>query len=325
MRIRELIRYSKLLLKGRRARTVMILMLPLGAELLFRFAEAAIYSLLLYFGEMSPISLFTGESRIQLAAALLCALFRLAVTAPLIYAASFRLCEICCEAPRKRITPIPRVLMNRRCFKRSLAAALWSRFFSFIALIPAIFFGLTTYSLITDDLDTKGVFMAVHAFSLTVASVILWISLKISLAALPYLLVKFPQKGVFRTAVYALRLMSGRKAAVLRLAAVYFFPMLTVIGIPFAYTGFMTSFYLSIEIFIKEDEYLEGNKADGRIGQADVPASLPLRKKRRFSPAADTTEASGKRNNAKRSAASQHRHGFLRRRNNTEDYGRKLS
>ena len=62
MKIRELIRYSGRLLEGRRARTMMICLLPAAAELFFRFAEAAVFSLLLYFGGSMPIELFSGSS-----------------------------------------------------------------------------------------------------------------------------------------------------------------------------------------------------------------------------------------------------------------------
>ena len=65
MKIRELIRFSRGLLMGRRARTMMICILPLGAELFFRFAEAAVYSMLLYFGNIEPIRLFGGSNPVQ--------------------------------------------------------------------------------------------------------------------------------------------------------------------------------------------------------------------------------------------------------------------
>ena len=69
MKVRELIRFSRQLLKCRFARTMMICLLPLGTEMFFRCAEAAVYCILLYFGEYDPIGLFSGRSRVQLSVA----------------------------------------------------------------------------------------------------------------------------------------------------------------------------------------------------------------------------------------------------------------
>ena len=83
MKIRELIRYSGRLLEGRRARTMMICLLPAAAELFFRFAEAAVFSLLLYFGGSMPIELFSGSSAVQLSVTGVCTLLRWLTAAPL--------------------------------------------------------------------------------------------------------------------------------------------------------------------------------------------------------------------------------------------------
>ena len=66
MKIRELTAFSKKLLKNKKASTMMICLLPLAAELFFRFAEAAVFSLLLYFGEMPPIALSVEKARYSL-------------------------------------------------------------------------------------------------------------------------------------------------------------------------------------------------------------------------------------------------------------------
>lgn len=286
MKLRELIQYTKHLLKGRRTKTSLICLLPLGAELFFRSAEACVYSLLLYFGEISPIMLFSGNSTVQLAFTSLCTLLRWIVTAPLINAAAFRLCGICGNAD-KGDTPLSEIMLNRRFFRRSLSALLWTKIVGLITLIPAVFFGVTAYSLLISSHSAKELFMTAHAIVLTVVSIVMWLSLKLSLMAVPFLLVQFPKKSVFRVVRESIGFMSGRKSALVKLMAVYLPPMLTVAALPFLLPELMTAFSLSIDIYIKEDEYLERNKTDCGIRQAPDSAKLPHRKKRRFKAAAD--------------------------------------
>ena len=292
MRARELIRYSRGFLKGRRSATAAICVFPLFAELFFRFAEAAVYSLLLYFGEMQPVALFRAESRMQLAVVLLCTIFRWITVYPLGYAAAFRLCDICTDDCKRRKVPFSRVLMNRRSYKRSLAAALWSKLVGCAALLPAVFFGVTAYSLINSSLDANGVFMAVHAIVLTAVSAAIWISCRLSLSAVPYLLVKFPKKSPLRTVLYSLRSMRGRRGVIVRIGAMCLPLGLTVVGIPAAVTRFKAAYALAIDIFIREDEYaarkqkeeaaVERDKTDSGYAGASAAEKLSHRKKRRL-------------------------------------------
>ena len=112
-------------------------------------------------------------------------------------------------------------------------------------------------------------FMAVNAVVLTAVSLIFWISLKLSFSAVPFLLVRYPEKSALRNVLYSIKFMSGRKNVLLRLAMAYLLPAATVIGLPFAVTGIMTAFSLSIDIFTREDEYREGITADGGYRQAN--------------------------------------------------------
>lgn len=286
MRIRELICYSRRLLKGRRIRTMMICIMPAAASVFFRTAEACIYSLLLYFGDMKPIELFSGENRVQLAIAVFFTIMRWTVCAPLVYGAAYRLCEISGEKqpPYARFSNI---LLSRRCYKRSLAAKLWIKFFSLAALVPVIFFGMTAYSLFTTSRTAGELFMTAHAIVLTVVSAVIWLMLKLSLAAVPLFLVKFPKMSVFRVVIGSLRFMKGRRSILLRLLAVYTPLMLTVAAIPFILPEMLTAYSLSIDIYIKEEEYLEGNSAFGRRGKASDASKLSSRAERRLKAAAD--------------------------------------
>ena len=287
MKIRELIRFSRGLLRGRRARTMMICILPLGAELFFRFAEAAVYSLLLYFGEIEPIRLFGGSSPIQLGVTSASMLLRLLTTAPLMYAAAYRLYGMTSELPQKRCEAFSRILLRKCTFKRSISAALWTKAAGLLALAPAVFFGTAAYGLIGEKLSPREAFLAANAIFLTAVSVVSWLSLKLSFTAIPYLLVRFPKLTAFRAMIFSVGFMKGRKNVLLRLLAVYLPQMLTIAGLPYALTKLMTAFSLSIDIFIKEDEYLEADRAYGRRRKSHNSGKIPFGKKRRIKAAAD--------------------------------------
>ena len=287
MKIRELIRFSRGLLMGRRARTMMICILPLGAELFFRFAEAAVYSMLLYFGNIEPIRLFGGSSPVQLGVTAASTLLRLLTTAPLMYAAAYRLYGMTSELPQKRCEAFSRILLRKCTFKRSISAALWTKAVGLLALAPAVFFGTAAYGLTGEKLSPREAFLAANALFLTGVSVILWLSLKLSFAAVPYILVRFPKMTAFRAMVFSVGFMRGRKSVLLRLLAVYLPQMLTIAGLPYALTKLMTAFSLSIDIFIKEDEYLEADRAYGRRRKSHNSGKIPFGKKRRIKAAAD--------------------------------------
>lgn len=287
MKIRELIRFSRGLLRGRRARTMMICILPLGAELFFRFAEAAVFCMLLYFGEMQPIKLFGGNNPIQLFVTAASTLLRLVTAAPLMYAAAYKLCGMTSEAPQKRRESFSRILLRKCTFKRSISAALWTKAASLLALTPAVFFGTAAYGLMGERLAPREAFLAANAIFLTGVSVVLWLSLKLSFTAVPYLLVRFPKLTAFRAMIFSVGFMKGRKSVPLRLLAVYLPQMLTIVGLPYGLTKLMTAFSLSIDIFIKEDEYLEADRAYGRRRRSHNSGKIPFRKKRRIKTAAD--------------------------------------
>lgn len=280
MKIREIIRYTKKLLRGRRVRTCLICFLPLCSELFFRSAEAAVYCLLLYFGEIPPLSLFGTDSPIQPAASLIFTLLRWIVTAPLGYAAAFRLSEICSESPK--ITRFSEILISRTAFRRSLGALLWTKLFSLVALVPAVFFGISAYSMFHGTLGTNGIFNAVSLIVMTIVSICAWLSLKISFTAVPFLMVRTPQKSALKAVLHSIKFMSGRKRIIFRLVTVYILPAVSVVGLPFAVTRFMTAFTLCTDIFNREDEYNKRINTKSRTRKSRHAPELSHRKKRRF-------------------------------------------
>ena len=287
MSVRELIRYSNRLLRGRRAVTALICFMPVAAELFFRAVEACFYSILLYFGNIRPLGLFTGTEPLQTAITAGFTLLRWTVVAPLTYVSAHRLCEIAAEKS-PLLTPLTDVLTGRSCVRRSLAAFLWTKLISLAALVPAAFFGAAAYRLFTERSGTaSGLFITLHAVTLTVISVFMWLSLRISLTAVPYLLVRCPEKNTLRATFSALRLMRGRKMVAVRLFLAYIPAMLGVVTVPYAIAGLRTAFALSIDIFIKEEEYREGTETDSRRRPSDNAPELPVRTEGRFKASPD--------------------------------------
>lgn len=289
MRIRELTGFSRSLLKGRRFRTAMVCILPIASGLFFRTAEACVYSLMLYFGEMKPIELFSGRNRAQLAIAVFFTIARWTVSAPLVYGAAFRLCAITSEKgkPQRRFSDI---ILSRRCFRRSLAAQLWVKLFSAAALLPTIFFGTTAYSLFVTGRTAGELFMTAHAIVLTVVSAFMWLTVRLSLGAVPLFLVKFPKMSVFRVIIGTLCFMKGRRRTLMRLLAAYTPLLLSVAAVPYILPEIMTAYSLCIDIYIKEEEYLAGNSFFGRGRKSSDSSELSPRTKRRFPKTSDKAQ-----------------------------------
>ena len=286
MSIRELVRFSRKLLKGRRTVTALVCILPLAAEVSFRLAEACFYSLMLYFGGAPPMELFTSTDPLQLSVTAGAAAARWLAAAPLTYMAAQRLCELCDES-RSRFTPLTDILVSRRCVRRSLAALLWTKCAEVLLLAPAAFFGITAYSLFISSRDAGGMFMTVHAMSLTAVSLGVWLSAKLTFAAVPYLLAEFPDMSAFRAVLFSVKFMRGRKNILLRLIVLYLPAMLPVVTIPFVLPELKTAFALTIHIGVKEEEYLEGAEIHRHRRRTNAAAKLSAEQKRRFKAAPD--------------------------------------
>lgn len=290
MKIRKLICYSDSLLKGRRMKALLVSLMPVSAELLFRFAEAALYSLLLYFGGISPLGLFTGESVLQQLAALLCTVWRWLTVSPLIYASAYWFSGLSGERDKSSLSEL---ILSRKVFRRSLAALLWTKLAGLLALVPVFLFGGAAYLLASEGEGSIHVLMAVHASVLTAISVFLWLRVKLTMLAVPFLMVHYSDSSAFAAVRSSFRFMRGRRGVLFRLLLIYLLPMLTVVGIPFLLPGLFSAAAVLVDISVKEDEYLERNKADSRVGQAADAPKLPSRKKRRLSQAPDKAQTAG--------------------------------
>lgn len=311
MKICELIPFVRKMLKGRNMAVMGICMLPLIGELFFRFAEAAVYSLLLYFGELPPIALFSGEEPLQLAVALLSFLLRLTLVPPLTYGAAARLMGLCTDS---ETAPIGEVLISRRNYRRSVTAALITKLLGTAALLPAAFFGWNAYRLLASGHSAGELFLTVHAFVLTAVSVGAWLSLRISLSALPLLMAACPEVGVIRLTFRAFRITSGRRTVLLKLAAAYLPMSAAVISLPFVLTRIWAAWALCISISLKEEEYNEGNKAESKYGKTGPAPEFSDEAAGHFPAAADKAQTAGWRYHQKRRDRPQRGPGLRRRR-----------
>ena len=225
MKIWELMAYSRKKIKGRRLELLLVCLLPIGAMLLFRLAEAALYSLLLYFGAVRPAGLFTGENTEQLVIAAVFAVLRWTAAAPLVCAAAAVLADAADERPKG--VSMAGLLVDGTFLRRSIVSFAAGRLICFLLLIPAAVSGKFAFELIASAL----------------------------LTAVPFLLTAHPEKSAVGIVFMAFRFMRGRKRFPAMLAAVYALPVLTVVGIPFVLPELSAGFAAGISIFLKEDEY----------------------------------------------------------------------
>lgn len=296
MKLRELTAYSDKLLKGKRMRALLVCLMLSGTELFFRLAEAAVYSVILYFSGMKPVGLFTGENLVQQAIALICTVLRCLTTAPLIYAAAYWFTELCSESHKRRKSSVTRIILNRKIYGRSLAALVFSKAAGFVFLIPAALFGKTAYALVSAgiaDSEELHLFMSVHAAVLTILSLGLWLWAKLAMLAVPFLMIRFPGRSVFRAFRDSFSFMKDRRSTLLKIFMRYIPPMALIVTIPFLLPKLFAAVSLFISISLREDEYLEGNKIHSDVGKTGHTAKLPAWRKRRFTAAADKAQAAG--------------------------------
>lgn len=289
MKSKEVIRYSKNLLRGKRMATMLVCFLPLSAELFFRFAEATVYSMVLYLGDVNPLSLFSGENPVQVITAVSGGVMRWLVCSPLVYACCYRLCEICCENRRYSFTPLSDIILDGKNFRRSLAVSLWTKIIGLVSLVPSAFFGVSAYVLITDGTGTDDFFLAVHAVVLAVVSLFMWVNVRIAMLAVPFLMAHYPHKSVLRLVFRSFKFMHGRYSHMIKIFSSYIIHAVTLILIPYAVAEAMTAFALSISIFVREDEYAERIKNNRKLAENNHSAKLPYRRKRLFKAFADKT------------------------------------
>lgn len=296
MKLGKLTGYSVKLLKGNRMSALLVCLMFTGTELFFRLAEAALYSIILYVSGMEPAGLFTGASPVQQLVVLICTALRYLTTAPLIYACAYWFLQLCSEEKKRKRVSLSKVILNIKIYKRSLAALLFSKAVGFLFIIPSVFFGSFAYSIISAGIENTENFhllMAVHAFVMMIVSLGLWFWAKLAMLAVPYLMIRFPQRSAFCCIRNSFSFMKGRRATVLKIIVLYVPQMLLIVTIPVVLPKLFSAVSLCISIGLKEDEYLERNKINSGVGQAGYTAKFSAWAKRRLPPSADKAQTAG--------------------------------
>ncbi len=291
MKIRQLTGFTSQLLKGRQTMAFLVCAMPLGASLLFRFAETTVYSLFLYYTGMKPVGLFLGYSIFQQMISLVFAIVRVVAVSPLVYFTAMWLARLCDDRCSRK-SANARTLLSPGVFSRSFCGALLSRLIALAALIPAVTFGYFAFRQISDAVNGYRDFnliMTVHALSLTIFSLYMWLKIKLTLTAVPFLLVRLPKLSVARVIRYCFVFMKNRRTALIKIFLSYIPLMLPVVTAPIAVTRLFTAISLYFTISLREDEYLEKNRIYSNIGKADDSPVLPSGTKRRLKKATDQT------------------------------------
>ena len=222
-------------------------------ELFFRIAEASVYSLLLYFSDMSPAELFKGREPSLLTVSVICMIFRTLTVPPLTCAAAFRLTELCCG--NEGVTPLWEKLTDTCFLFRSVLAGIFCRLISMLFFIPVLLSCSLLLSLISKGGGENELFAIFQTAVLTVLTLILWADIKLTLSSVPFLLAVRPYKSTLNTVFHSFRFMRGRKVHFMLLLGIYAAPILSVIGLPFVLPDLMTAFVISISVFDQEDQY----------------------------------------------------------------------
>ena len=253
MSVLELLGYTRKRIRGRRTELLLICLPPIAGILFFRLAETSFFSLLLYFEAMSPAELFTGGYFGQLIIVVLLTLLRWGIVAPLTCVSAVKLRGMVTDG--SDLISASELLLNGSFVRRSIKAYVIGRAVSFSALIPASLSGVYIYFLLSDGGSENELFVAANMSVLAVLSVVFWLSIRLSMVSVPFILAEYPKRSPLSCVFMAFGFMRGRKRLLIALSALYSLPILTVIGIPFFLPELWAAFATGISIFIKEDEY----------------------------------------------------------------------
>lgn len=252
MKTRELTAYTRKLIKGRRREILLICLLPMGTEILLRTAEAALYCLMLYFGNIKSVELFTGENTEQAVIAALFFLLRIFVMPPLWCGLAARLMMFA-EGKQESLT-FSDMLLSGKFIVRSVSAGIFVRIISAALLLPCVFSAVYGFGILSDGADDREIFIAVGLFSLSIFLGIFWAIVRIGLTAVPFLLHKYSGISAFRVVLRSLAFMNGRRKLPFLLAVMYLPLVLTVFAAPYFIPEWAAAYGVGVSIFFKEDE-----------------------------------------------------------------------
>lgn len=250
MKIREIVRYSKRLIKNRRTGVMLICLLPVTVGLLFNFMETSVFSMILYFSDRKPVEIIRDRGLLISAISVTILLMKWIFTAPLKYARAVRLNEICCET-RKIYTPVSVILTNSKAVGRSIASEILTKIVSLLAISPAV----VTIILAVRSFSDENLSGCIHLLALSFLLILFWLSVKLTMTCVPFLLARDRSKNALSTVFRAFRFTKGRKSLLLRLVIFYTLPSVFLLPLLWTFPEFMSAYALSMSIFFRQDEY----------------------------------------------------------------------
>lgn len=262
MKTFELIGYSRRKIKHRRREVLLVCLPPIFADIFFRLAETALYSVLLYLGAFTPQELFTGRSMEQLVIAVVFTFMRWIITAPLWCCTAVRLLEFAGDKEKKSL--FSEMLLNGRFIRRSFSSFFMRKLISTAVLLPSVAAGIYTASLLSSSADSRQLFYASNTGALCAVLFLFWISVNISMSAVPFLLAEYPEKSGIGAVFMSFRFMKGRKKMLVGAGLIFLIPLITVIAIPFVIPETASVYAVGISIFFKEDEYARSVQPERR-------------------------------------------------------------
>lgn len=273
MKLNQIKEYSGKALKGRRAEAFMISICIPAVTVFFRLAELCISSVVLYFGELTPMELFYGSEIWWTLSDFLFTILKiimLSAVIPSVIKYFSGILEI--NLPEKK---------DIKLFRKNLIANLIIKAISLIFLIPVILFGYISARLIING-NGNSVFLTVHTLTLMLISVFIWAWAITGITALPFLIYRNPEKEIFRIITVSFRIMKNSRRGLLKIILFYTLWCLIPFAFIYALPEFFSSVTLYINICIKEAEYIGGKSLYCRNSESLNASEISDRKKRRI-------------------------------------------
>lgn len=278
MKLRQIREYSKESLKGIRTEAFMMSLYIPAIVIFFRLFEICISSIVLYFGGFTPVELFSGTPLLWIIFDLICIFLKIIMLSAAIPTTVKKFSEILrTELPEQKYFNL---------FKKNFFSLIIIKIISVLSLMPAVLAGFLCIKLIIIE---KGnfLFLSVHMITIMIISLFLWIWIMLGISALPFLISKHFETGIFRLVFISFKIMKKSRYGLLKIILFYFFYIIIPFGFIRALPEFFTSLTLYINICIKEAEYIGGENLYIRKRKSHNSSKISYRKKRSIKAAAD--------------------------------------
>lgn len=273
MKLYQIKEYSGKALKDRRTEAFMMSLCIPAVIVFFRLAELCISSIILYFGNLTPMELFYGSEIWWTLSDFLFTILKiimLSAVIPTVIKYFSGILEI--NFPEQKDTNL---------FRKNFIMNLVIKAISLIFLIPAMIFCYLSARLIISG-NGNSVFLTVHTLTLTLISFSVWVWAVTGMTALPFLIYRNSGKKISRLVLVSFRIMKNSRKGLFKIILFYTSYCLIPFAFIYALPEFFTSLTLYINICIKEAEYIDGKNLYSRNSESLNASEISHRKKRRI-------------------------------------------